>query len=91
MLTATQQMESITYFCVATHSLSFTRLALCSCSHLRLDSLQMLAPHLPSKTTLNASDQVRGLINNPYTCLVYVCVCRHARVHVCIGRGRGVS
>ena len=89
MLTATQQTEFITHSCVASHSLSFTWLALCSCSHLHPDNL-LRAPHPPSKTTLNASDQVRVLINNPYTCLVYVCVHTHAYRCVLAGRG-GVS
>ena len=52
MLTATQQMEFVTHSCVASHSLSFTWLALCSRSHLCLDNLQILAPHPPPKTTL---------------------------------------
>ena len=52
MLTATQQMEFVTHSRVASHSLSFTWLALCSRSHLCLDNLQILAPHPPPKTTL---------------------------------------
>lgn len=85
MLTATQQMEFRTHSCVATHSLSFTWLVLCAHAH----QISAEAPHPPSKTTLNASDQVRELINNPYTCLVYVCTCTHAHVHVCTGGDAG--
>lgn len=86
LLTATQQMELGTHSCVATHSLSFTWLALCAHAH----QISAEAPHPPSKTTLNASDQVRVLINNPYTCLVYV----HAHARTCVywgGGGHGVS
>ena len=82
LLTATQQMEFRTHSCVATHSLSFTWLALCAHAH----QISAEARHPPSKTTLNASDQVRVLISNPYICL---CMCTHMRVHVCTGGDTG--